>query len=79
MAHDKRATAGASFAQMVRASTEGDAAAPKRKAHPALTKRAAAIKAAHAHLSANKPGFREQSSRRQFQQVQAHVRRQGKC
>lgn len=51
----------------------------KRVLHPALQKRAAAVKAAHAHLSATKPGFRAMKPHEQFRHTQAHVRKAGGC
>lgn len=46
-----------------------------KKLHPALAKRAAAVKTAHAHLSKTVPGFREKSGRDQIAHVQAHVKK----
>lgn len=46
---------------------------PPRTLHPALKARAAAVKAAHAHLSRTMPGFRTQPGHMQLAQTQAHV------
>lgn len=45
-----------------------------RKLSPALVARSAAVKTAHAHLSATVPGFRAQKPIAQFQAVHAHLK-----
>ncbi len=48
---------------------------PKPRAlHPALAARAAAVKVAHAHLSATVPGFRSKLPAEQFAHTQRHIR-----
>ncbi len=49
---------------------------PKRQLHPALAARAAAVKVAHAHLSATVPGFRSKLPAEQFAHTQRHIRTQ---
>lgn len=49
--------------------------AAKRVLHPALKQRAAAVKAAHAHLSKTVPGFSQLHPHARVKQVQAHVTR----
>lgn len=49
----------------------------KNSLHPKLQARAAAIKAAHAHLTKTIPGFRKQSGRAQIAATHAHVTKQG--
>lgn len=44
-----------------------------RVLHPALVARAAAVKAAHAHLAATVPGFKLKSGAEQIAHVQRHV------
>lgn len=51
----------------------------KRVLHPTLAKRAAAVKAGHAHLSANHPGFSNLKPHEQFKAVQTHIRKTGAC
>ncbi len=45
-----------------------------RTLHPALAARAAAVKIAHAHLSATVPGFRSKPPAEQFSHTQRHIR-----
>lgn len=45
----------------------------KKPLHPAMQQRAAAVKAAHAHLTKTVPGFRSQPGHQQLRQTQAHV------
>jgi hypothetical protein len=45
-----------------------------RRLHPTMTARAAAVKAAHAHLTATQPGFRALPGHEQLRATQAHVR-----
>ena len=47
---------------------------PKRVLHPALASRAAAVKIAHAQLSATVPGFRSKPPAEQFAHTQRHLR-----
>lgn len=49
----------------------------KRVLHPKMVTHAAAVKAAHAHLTANKPGFAKLKPADRFKHVQAHIRRGG--
>jgi hypothetical protein len=49
-----------------------------KKLHPALAKRAAAVKQAHAHLSKTVPGFAAQHPHERIRQAQAHVTRTAK-
>ncbi len=46
----------------------------RRALHPALAARAAAVKIAHAHLSATVPGFRAKLPAEQFAHTQRHLR-----
>lgn len=48
-----------------------------KKLHPALAKRAAAVKQAHAHLTKTVPGFRKQAGHIQLRQTQEHVKKAG--
>jgi len=50
----------------------------KRQLHPAMKQRAAAVKAAHAHLSKTVPGFSQQHPHERVRQVHAHVNRTSK-
>lgn len=50
---------------------------PKRALHPKLAQRAAATKAAHAHLTANKPGYAKLPMAEKMKHMQAHVRKTG--
>lgn len=45
----------------------------KRPLPPAFKARAAAVKAAHAHLSKTVPGFRAKPGHEQLRHTQAHV------
>jgi hypothetical protein len=47
----------------------------KRALHPAFRARSLAVKAAHAHLSKNMPGFRALPGHQQLRHTQAHVTR----
>lgn len=47
----------------------------KRTLHPALKARAAAVKAAHAHLTRTMPGFRALPGHQQLAHTQRHVDR----
>jgi hypothetical protein len=47
------------------------------KLHPKMIARAAAVKAAHAHLSKTVPGFRKLAGRDQIARTHAHVSRGG--
>lgn len=51
----------------------------KRVLHPALAAHGQKVKAAHAHLSANVPGFKEQPMPAKMKAVQAHIRKGGVC
>lgn len=46
---------------------------PKRTLHPKMVQRAAAVKAAHAHLSKTVPGFTQLPGHQQLKHTQAHV------
>ena len=50
-----------------------------RKLHPLMARRAAAVKAAHADLSANHPTFSSLKPHQQFRMTQQHARRFGGC
>lgn len=47
----------------------------KKQLHPAMKQRAAAVKAAHAHLVKTVPGFSRQHPHERVRQVQLHVKR----
>lgn len=49
----------------------------KKTLHPAMKQRAAAVKAAHAHLSKTVPGFAQQHPHERIRQTQAHVKKKG--
>lgn len=49
----------------------------KRVLHPKMVTHAAAVKSAHAHLVATKPGFAKLKPADRFKHVQAHVRKTG--
>lgn len=51
----------------------------KKPLHPTMVKRAAAVKAAHAHLTATVPGFRQMPGHAQLAATQAHIRKTGSC
>lgn len=49
----------------------------KRALHPVLKARGAAVKAAHAHLTAHHPGFRSLPGHEQIRRTQQHVKTHG--
>lgn len=49
----------------------------KKTLHPSMKQRAAAVKAAHAHLSKTVPGFRALHPHERIRATQAHVKRKG--
>lgn len=49
----------------------------KRALHPKLAAHGAKVKAAHAHLTATKPGFAKLPPADRFKSVQAHIRKGG--
>lgn len=51
---------------------------PARKLHPKMVTHAAAVKKAHAQLTATNPGFASMKPADRFRQVQAHIRK-GNC
>lgn len=48
---------------------------PKKTLHPAMTRRAAAVKQAHAHLSKAMPGFANLHPHDRIRHTQAHAAR----
>lgn len=53
--------------------------APKRVLHPALAAHGQKVKAAHAHLTVNAPGFKELHPHDRTRLVQAHIKKGGAC
>ena len=51
--------------------------APKRVLHPKMVEHGQKVKAAHAHLTANLPGFAAQPMPAKMAAVQAHIRKGG--
>lgn len=55
-----------------------EAGKPQRVLHPALVAHGQKVKAAHAHLSANVPGFRSQPMPVRMKAIQNHIRKGGR-
>lgn len=51
----------------------------KRILHPKLAAHGQKVKAAHAHLTANQPGFTALPMHHKMRAVQAHIKKGGPC
>lgn len=51
----------------------------KRVLHPALAAHGQKVKAAHAHLTVNQPGFAALPMPHKMKAIQAHIKKGGPC